>query len=125
LYALSLHDALPISLNSVRKLKACEFMIPSPAMRARAGFVPSSSGPFGAGRLSARSGSAANPRAAVTVNNLRKTRCISSLLAPAGAHQDYHLSDALCSPPFQPFHSNTEHPAASALSSDAGRDVIH
>src|SRR2546427_3655720 len=42
------------SLSSVRYWKACESIIPSPAILMSAGFVPSSSGPFGAGRLSAR-----------------------------------------------------------------------
>src|SRR5438309_982018 len=42
------------SLSSVRYWKACESIIASPAIFTSAGFVPSSSGPFGAGRLSAR-----------------------------------------------------------------------
>src|SRR5215472_109696 len=82
------------SLSSVRKPKACEFIIPSPAIRVRAGFVPSSSGPLGAVRLSALSGAPAALRQAATTANFTKTRCISSLLAPLALNKTTMHSDA-------------------------------
>src|SRR6266576_2814916 len=72
------------SLSSVRYWKACESIIPSPAILTSAGFVPSSSGPFGAGRLSARAVHAAlkeNPSA--TAATPVKTRRIRILLTPS------------------------------------------
>src|SRR5438105_15784313 len=54
------------SLNSVKYSYACEFIKPSPAMRVRAGLVPSSSGPFAmssanATALTLRNAKMANP----------------------------------------------------------------
>src|SRR6267143_2735356 len=79
------------SLSSVRYWKACESIIPSPAILTSAGFVPSSSGPFGVGRLSARAVHAPpkeNPIATTAAS--AKTRRISSLPAPFGAQKPYH-----------------------------------
>src|SRR6266566_4518252 len=76
------------SLSSVRYWKACESIIASPAIFTSAGLVPSSSGPFGAGRLSARVIPAPpqkNPSA--TTATLAKIRRIGLLLTPSG-HTD-------------------------------------
>src|SRR2546421_10503554 len=87
-------DGVPVtrapmsSLSSVRYWKACESIIASPAIFTSAGFVPSSSGPFGAGRLSARAIPAPpqeNPSA--TTVTLAKIRRIRLLLTPSG-HTD-------------------------------------
>src|SRR6266513_1870063 len=76
------------SLSSVRYWKACESIIASPAIFTSAGLVPSSSGPFGAGRLSARAIPAPpqeNPSA--TTATLAKICRIGLLLTPSG-HTD-------------------------------------
>src|SRR5467141_1388305 len=79
------------SLSSVRYWKACESIIHSPAILMSAGFVPSSSGPFGAGRLSARAVHAPpKENASATTPTPAKTRRISSLPAPFGAQKLYH-----------------------------------
>src|SRR6266403_2252443 len=79
------------SLSSVRYWKACESIIPSPAILTSAGFVPSSSGPVGAGRLSARAVHAPpKENASATPPTPAKTRRISSLPAPFGAQKLYH-----------------------------------
>src|SRR6266478_1356951 len=87
------------SLNSVRYSNACESIIPSPAIFTSAGFVPSSSGPLGAGRLSALAVHAPpkqNPNA-ITVTPTNTPR-ICSLLAPLAQSNSITHSDA--PPPF-------------------------
>src|SRR5713226_4643621 len=83
------------SLSSVRYWNARESIIPSPAIFTSAGFVPSSSGPLGAGRLSARAVHAPpkqNPIATtVTATNRRR---ICSLLAPLAQSNSITHSDA-------------------------------
>ena len=82
------------SLNSVRYWNACESIIPSPAIFTSAGFVPSSSGPFG--RLSARAVHAPprqNPSAANAVP--ASTRRIRFLLRAFTQTNSITLSDAL------------------------------
>src|SRR6266568_1747464 len=90
------------SLNSVRYSNACESISPSPAIFTSAGFVPSSSGPFGAGLLSARSVCAPNPhRPSVTTATPVKTLRIHPLLAPLAHTNSTTHSDALLTNPFQ------------------------
>src|SRR5438132_7577425 len=84
------------SLSSVRYWKACESIIPSPAILTSAGFVPSSSGPFGTGRLSAcavHGPPKHNPNAATA--NLSTTRPIRILLTPLPQTDSLTLSAAL------------------------------
>src|SRR6266704_1189590 len=90
------------SLNSVRYSNACESISPSPAIFTSAGFVPSSSGPFGAGLLSARSVCAPTPhRPSVTTATPVKTLRIHPLLAPLAHTTSTTHSDALLTNPFQ------------------------
>src|SRR6266566_737037 len=89
------------SLSSVRYWKACESIIPSPAILTSAGFVPSSSGPFGAGRLSARAVHAPpkeNPSA--TAAAPAKTHRIRLLLTPFAQTDSITVSDVLGIEPF-------------------------
>src|SRR6266576_3707424 len=89
------------SLSSVRYWKACESIIPSPAILTSAGFVPSSSGPSGAGRLSARAVHAPlkeNPSA--TAAAPAKTRRIHILLTPFAQTDSITVSDVLGIEPF-------------------------
>src|SRR5260370_23130539 len=91
------------SLSSVRYWKACESIIPSPAILTSAGFVPSSSGPFGTGRLSPRAVHATpkeNPIAATATP--AKTRRIRFLLTPFTQTNSTTLSDAPASIRFLP-----------------------
>src|SRR5712692_9374986 len=85
------------SLSSVRYWNARESIIPSPAIFTSAGFVPSSSGPFGAGRLSARAVHAPpkqNPIATTVAATNRRRIC--SLLAPlAHTNSITHSDDAI------------------------------
>src|SRR5882762_10021018 len=83
------------SLSSVRYWKACESIIPWPAILTSAGFVPSSSGPLGVGRLSAHAARPApkeNPSA--TTATAVKTRRIRFLLTPSAHPNSTTLSDA-------------------------------
>src|SRR5216683_1799523 len=83
------------SLSSVRYWKACESIIPSPAIFTSAGFVPSSSGPFGAGRLSARTIHAPlTELPSITTAALAKTPRIRFLLAPFAHINSTTLSNA-------------------------------
>src|SRR5438876_3454806 len=81
------------SLNSVRYWNACESIIPSPAIFTSAGFVPSSSGPFGAGRLSARAVHAP-PKQTPGATTQASKRRIRFLLAPFTRTNSITLSDA-------------------------------
>src|SRR6266700_1423794 len=82
------------SLSSVRYWKACESIIPSPAILTSDGFVPSSSGPFGIGRLSARAINAPlkeHPSATTaTPANARRIRFLLALFAQTNSitHSD-------------------------------------
>src|SRR5437660_548859 len=81
------------SLSSVRYWKACESIIASPAIFTSAGFVPSSSGPFGAGRLSARAVHAP-PKQTPGATTQASKRRIRFLLAPFTRTNSITLSDA-------------------------------
>src|SRR6267378_7185771 len=87
------------SLSSVRYWKACESIIPSPAILMSAGFVPSSSGPFGAGRLSARAVHAP-PKENPSATTPAKTRRIRFLLMPFAQTDSITVSDAQGMEPF-------------------------
>src|SRR5437016_1308312 len=92
-------DGVPVtrapmsSLSSVRYWNACESIIPSPAIFTSAGFVPSSSGPFGAGRLSARAVHAP-PKQTPGATTQASKRRIRFLLAPFTRTNSITLSDA-------------------------------
>src|SRR5712692_6829999 len=90
------------SLNSVRNWNACELSNPSPAIFTSAGFVPSSSGPFGAG-FSFAHNVCAPPRHAPTAKTAAPPKTGHIPISPCAttAHKNSTtLSDAAAANPF-------------------------
>src|SRR5277367_83187 len=81
------------SLNSVKYWNACESIIPSPAIFTRAGFVPSSLGPFAVDCSSARAASAATNATAAIPTKILRIPCSPCASRKISAHDSTTPSD--------------------------------